>query len=312
MIYIRTLFTVSLVVAFIASCIYAHGHANEFELVIESQRLQIEFLRKSLAGLMCKGQEEILQTGVWCLQEDPRDNSNKHFQQELGRPLGKGHVTADYELSLFLKFFFSGFRVLELGAGSGQYGVVFNRTESGLLGVNLRPFDGSLNAPDFTNGAVQWADLTLPFHPIGGKADWVFSLEVAEHIPPQYEKQYLSNLDHNNICGAVISWAKVGQGGKGHVNEKNLDEVVSLLKSMGYEYQSKLSGYVRSRANYHWFRNTFMIFYNMKNFNSSSSMCIGKDNLKRKELLAPYFTAAGISQDEVEQSNRTLLRFRRR
>ena len=299
------IFSLILIVTFIVKSVFPDKLSHPKDLIIESQQFQIDFLRQSLAKVMCTGKEEVLQTGVWCLQEDPKDNSNIHFRQELGRPLGKGHVTADYEISLFLKFFFSGFRVIELGAGSGQYGVIFNRTESDVLGVDLQAYDGSLNGPEFTNHAVKWADFTLPFSAVGGPGDWVFSLEVAEHIPAQYEKQYIENLDRNNRCGLVISWAKRGQGGKGHVNEKNIDEVVSLLSAMGYQYQSKLSEYVRSRAEYYWFKSTFMIFYNIKNFNSSKALCTGSDNPARRTRLAPYFNAANITQDLIEIYNRT-------
>ena len=89
-----------LIVIFIVN-VSPNKSSHPKDLIIESQQFQIDFLRQSLAKVMCTGKEEVLQTGVWCLQEDPKDNSNIHFPQELGRPLGKGHVTADYEISLF-------------------------------------------------------------------------------------------------------------------------------------------------------------------------------------------------------------------
>ena len=74
---------------------------------------------------------------------------------------------------------------------------------------------------------------------------------------------------------------------------------------MGYQYQSKLSEYVRSRAEYYWFKSTFMIFYNIKNFNSSKALCTGSDNPVRRTRLASYFNAANITQDLVEIYNPT-------
>ena len=48
-------------------------------------------------------------------------------------------------------------------------------------------------------------------------ADWVMSLEVAEHIPPQFTDAFLRNVRCHARVGAVISWALPSQrGGLGH------------------------------------------------------------------------------------------------
>jgi hypothetical protein len=105
----------------------------------------------------------------------------------------------------------------------------------------------------------------------------------------------------------VLSWAVRGQAGKGHVNEKDLHEVIALMDKMGYHYQSRLSTYVRSKAVYHWFKNTFMIFYNMKNFYKYKDVCTGESNTNRTLGLSPYFLSSNTSQFEAESSNYTVL-----
>jgi|GEM_PF-6386818 len=54
------------------------------------------------------------------------------------------------------------------------------------------------------------------------------ALEVAEHLPKEHEETFLDNLigiakDDGWI---ILSWAKKGHGGLGHVNEQNEDYVL--------------------------------------------------------------------------------------
>lgn len=60
------------------------------------------------------------------------------------------------------------------------------------------------------------------------------SLEVGEHLPPQFEDIFIQNLHNNNKHGIVLSWAVKGQGGHGHFNEQNNDYVKSKICDLGY------------------------------------------------------------------------------
>ncbi len=73
------------------------------------------------------------------------------------------------------------------------------------------------------------------------KRDWAMCLEVMEHIPPEFEGDALYTLDACNREGIVMSWAWRGQGGTGHVNEKNLDEVITIFRNLGYDYDLEAS-----------------------------------------------------------------------
>ena len=63
--------------------------------------------------------------------------------------------------------------------------------------------------------------------------------QVGEHIPAGEndwrEHQFLSLLDRNNRHGIVLSWAIVGQPGRGHVNCRENAHVKAKLVAMGYE-----------------------------------------------------------------------------
>jgi hypothetical protein len=241
-----------------------------------------------LVQSLCHGNEEVSSTGSWCLQDDGRFINNTN-----DRPLGLGHADADEGLKSFLTIFFSGFRIFDFGAGVGQYGLAFNSTNNmnDLPAIDYLGFDGALNVPEFTKGFIKWADFTAPFTPThNGPADWVLCLEVGEHIPTEFESKLLSNIHNNNICGAVLSWGIPGQGGKSHVNLKPNNEVIVLMKSLGYEFQEISSICIRAKAQYRWFKNTFMLFKNMNNWESHRNHCLGVLNKKRHELLDLYLT----------------------
>jgi tryptophanyl-tRNA synthetase len=63
---------------------------------------------------------------------------------------------------------------------------------------------GAGNIEEFTNGFLKFFDLTIPLSL--PRKDWVFSLEVGEHIPHQFEGMVLRNFHAHNCKGIVMSW----------------------------------------------------------------------------------------------------------
>ena len=105
--------------------------------------------------------------------------------------------------------------VMELGAGMGCYTQYLASR-----GVPIRAYDGSPTVAQRTDGLVQTADLSKR-QSLGHRADWVFCIEVAEHIPPQFEQALLSNLHEHNRKGVVLSWSSLKPpNGNGHVNPR--------------------------------------------------------------------------------------------
>jgi len=86
------------------------------------------------------------------------------------------------------------------------------------------------------------------------------SLEVGEHLPPQFEDIFISNLHNNNTCGMVLSWAVKGQGGHGHFNEQNNDYIKSKICKLGYANDVKSENKLRRDSTLGWFKNTIMVF----------------------------------------------------
>ena len=124
----------------------------------------------------------------------------------------------------------------------------------------MRAFDGAENIEEVTDGAVGWADLTEPQSM--QVADWVMSVEVAEHIPSALESVYIQNLHAHNRRGIFISWGVPGQYGHHwhHINLRDNGYVVSLFEGLGYVFDEALSKELRSASSLHWMKNTIFVF----------------------------------------------------
>ena len=200
--------------------------------------------------------------------------------------------------------------LLDLGAGSGQYGYCFNHSECAKdLGVVWQGFDGALNAEEFTRNArasevpelpvVKHANLAEPL--ALPAADWVMSLEVGEHMMPESTVQFIANLHRSNREGVVISWARASptwQHGFHHVNNHDNDEIVCLFQRIGYEYDRFSSELGREAALNEgvntWFWQSFMVFRNAKTHKA-------KDGFQQRPALTPQTGLEGSSVDELER-----------
>ncbi|KAF4656532.1 hypothetical protein FOL47_008889 [Perkinsus chesapeaki] len=102
----------------------------------------------------------------------------------------------------------------DFGALDGRYATWLNDT--GL--IKAFAIDGVRGISELTNGAVTEADLTTSNLKLWTTFDCVLSLEVAEHIPKQYEGVFLDNLGRHAQRCLIISWALPDSLGEGHVN----------------------------------------------------------------------------------------------
>lgn len=117
-------------------------------------------------------------------------------------------------------------------------------------------YDGAPYCEETSGGLVKFMDLTIPQYglPI---YDWIVSLEVAEHIPSQFESVYLDNVFRHAREGIILSWAVPGQNGLSHVNNKPLDYVIDVMKTNGFLRDEILSRKLRKSTSLWWLkRNT--------------------------------------------------------
>jgi hypothetical protein len=79
----------------------------------------------------------------------------------------------------------------------------------------------------------------------------------------KYENIFLRNLVNLSSERIIISWAIEGQGGCGHVNERNNDYVINRFKDKGFEYIVEATDFLRTcvaECPCFWFKNTIMVF----------------------------------------------------
>lgn len=144
--------------------------------------------------------------------------------------------------------------IVDLGCGMGDY-VRHFREE----GLSADGFDGNPYTPTLSRGICSVRDIAEPFV-FETPYDWVMSLEVGEHLPKKFETIFINNLHANNRKGIILSWAVIGQGGHGHVNERNNDYIKGRMASLGYVNDDVAERSLRAAATLRWFRNTVMVF----------------------------------------------------
>jgi cyclopropane fatty-acyl-phospholipid synthase-like methyltransferase len=145
--------------------------------------------------------------------------------------------------------------VVDFGCGLGDYAKAFKAD-----GYKVEAYDGNPNTETISGGIGKVLDLSKPFY-LGKKFDVVMSLEVGEHIPKEFEDQFIDNITKHAKKHLIISWAVVGQGGDGHVNCANNDYIIGQIVDRGFKHNAKDSQTIRNAAtNASWFGYTIMVF----------------------------------------------------
>ena len=157
---------------------------------------------------------------------------------------------------------FAGGSVYDFGAGVGCY-TAFLRDHSA-TGARVRAYDGVPGVRRLTRRLVGYADLSRR-QDFGCAADWVLALEILEHVPPAKEATILANVHRHNKRGVVLSWARPGQGGFGHRNERPTAYVRALFEAWGYGFDREAEERLRAGTALAHFKRV-MIFRRKKNW----------------------------------------------
>ena len=167
---------------------------------------------------------------------------------------GSPHKIDNGLMEGFPSIFEDGSSVVDFGCGNADY---IKRLISD--GFKCEAYDGNPITPKMTGGIGKVLDLSKRFD-LEKKFDYVISVEVAEHIPKEYEEIYVDNLIRHTGYYLITSWAIKGQGGDGHVNEQDEDYVLNLYKEKGMVYQKDISEALRGVATLGWFKKTIYVF----------------------------------------------------
>jgi SAM-dependent methyltransferase len=182
----------------------------------------------------------IHETGYWS-----KENSLSH------------HIHSE-NLSKWISDYLSQYKdhqIYDFGCGLGNYlNDLSLKGFKKLKGIEADPMNTN---QDFE---ILRLDLSEPF--MLDEKGIIICLEVGEHIPEKYQETFLNNIFNNCDKHLIMSWAVRGQGGYGHFNELNNDEIIPLIEGLGFKYLEDISKIVRKltedRCSY--FRNTIMVF----------------------------------------------------
>jgi hypothetical protein len=184
--------------------------------------------------------------------------------------IAEHHVAFDDGFGTALSAFLGSSSIYDIGAGVGQLGVLLKNKHSP---VDYAGFDGGNNIesmwgektpvrgdPYHVIPEICWIDATVPV--TLPKRDWVIAIEVGEHIPPEYEAQFIDNLVGICTDGVIMSWAIPGQGGRGHINEKSNAYLVAEMRKRGLNYDTAQSTVFRDTVtgSAWWLKGSLMVF----------------------------------------------------
>ena len=143
----------------------------------------------------------------------------------------------------------------DLGCGPGFYCAFFSSH-----GWDVQGYEGTPDMTRFgkydriTTQDLSVRNTTLPQYTV------VLSLEVGEHIPKEYETNFLDNVCSMAGRTLILSWAVPGQGGYGHFNCQPNKYIIEQVASRGLTLNVPKSNCLRNASTLSWFKNTLMLF----------------------------------------------------
>ena len=214
-----------------------------------------------LARAECAGRTHsaVLETGGWCYDTDEARRVNGRSGSSYLIPMF--HDTPDdgvvsVIVGLLGQSKAAPLSLVDLGAGVGTYGRALSER---LPGLRYTGYDGAGNVEAFTDGYVNFADLTMRW-PTIQRSEWAISLEVGEHIHHEKEVVFVRNLHAANCRGIVLSWGVLDQPGHGHINCHSNDYLTRLMTELGYRLNTNLTSTIRTNAQHWWFQKSAMVF----------------------------------------------------
>jgi 2-polyprenyl-3-methyl-5-hydroxy-6-metoxy-1,4-benzoquinol methylase len=193
---------------------------------------------------------KILSNGAW--------EGKENLPHGVDEGLAKGLESFFMQNGIVINNDFEFTKIIDIGCGTGYY-VNYLRNS----GFDCTGFDGNPFTEEITNGLCKIADFSVPQNL--GIFNWVISLEVAEHIPSEFEDVFIDNLHRHNTEGMILSWSIPSFGGDGHVNPKDNEYVINKITNLGYVLDEDSTLILRnSCAEYPkscwWFGHTLFVF----------------------------------------------------
>ena len=208
------------------------------------------------------------------LRLHPRDpcTSEGAFTLNENTTWPAAHHYLDKGIANVLLQIVAGGSLLDIGAGSGQYGAYFEKWRrlppnmtKGIAAPLYTGVDGMRNVEEFTTrlgppgSVVTYSNICDEAETSTSTYDWVMSFEVGEHLPTWCLATYLRRLDRSSRKGLLLSWSAV-QSGQCHVNARDSSSIDCTLRLLGYEVDKHWSVHARHRAHISWMKHGFVVY----------------------------------------------------
>jgi SAM-dependent methyltransferase len=138
--------------------------------------------------------------------------------------------------------------VLDVGCGTGKViDYLLSRGVSDVVGL-----EGSRAAIDASGHPerIRQVDLGVPID-LQRRFDLVYSLEVAEHIHPKAADTFVDTLVRHGDR-VLVSAARPGQGGLGHLNEQEPAYWVEKFAGRGFRYDEDATRMLKDLRDQHY------------------------------------------------------------
>ena len=85
-------------------------------------------------------------------------------------------------------------------------------------------------------------------------------MSIGEHIPAPFEYAFMKNLLKSAGKMVILSWAVLGQGGIGHVNEQTAEQIVQKMKAWGWAKDEILTMDLKTAAKVEYIKRNVQVF----------------------------------------------------
>ena len=213
---------------------------------IKKMSILLKTSQQRIGRLSCEMTFKDIEKGVslyggWCRNISGKDSSLHMTDENLAK-----------ELSNFLKYK----TVASFGDGPGAYKLIFKNLNQVAA---YDAFDGAPYVEEQSNNVVQFLDLSVPIYHLP-LYDWVISMEVAEHIPKEFEQIFIDNLTRHAKEGIILTWSVVGQLGHSHVNNQDLPYVKEQLEKRGFKINQSLTQIIKNAATFGWIKRNLNVY----------------------------------------------------
>ena len=150
--------------------------------------------------------------------------------------------------------------ITDLGCGTGHYVKMIED-----LNIETQGFDGNPETEKWdVSGGLCVGPVDIVEKKFWDVTDAAMSIEVAEHIPEEYEEAFISNLVNSARHLIFLSWGVPGQVGEGHVNGQWGEDVVQKMKKRGWKRNDKYTNMLQKDASFDWLKKNVQVFNRIK------------------------------------------------